>query len=167
MFAFQTDHLRRECSPSAVLFLLWVFASCEDKGLLWTGFVCSAVTAFPVKAAHPAWSSWGTQPSGYSCGQELLIKAGRDEEFWFSANGSATAVWLANGFCLAAQMWPKKEARAGFAWPGMLFQPTSAQMHAYFDYLLASTFRNYHADSSPSTSTQYELDLVLLLVVFI
>lgn len=64
---------------------------------------------------------------------------------WFSAHVNAAAVWLANGFCLVAQMWPEKEASAVFAWPKMLFQPTSAQRHACFAYLLASAFRNHHA----------------------
>lgn len=48
----------------------------------------------------------------------------------------------------------------------MLFQPTSAQMDTYFAYLLASTFRNYHAQISQSAFTQYQLYLVLLLGVF-
>lgn len=85
---------------------------------------------------------------------------------WFSANVNATAVWLANGFCLVAWMWPKKEASAIFAWPRMMFQPTSVQMHTYFAYLLASTFKNNHTKILQSTSTRYELYLVLLLVVF-
>lgn len=85
---------------------------------------------------------------------------------WFSANVNATAVWLANGFCLVAQMWPKKEASAIFAWPRMLFQPTSAQMHTYFACLLASAFRNNRAKISQSTFTRCELYLVLLSVVF-
>lgn len=83
---------------------------------------------------------------------------------WFSANVNATAVWLANGFSLVAWTWPKKEASAIFAW--LMFQPTSAQMHTYFAYLLASTFKNNHAKILQSTSIWYELYLVFLLVVF-
>lgn len=42
---------------------------------------------------------------------------------WFSANVNATVVWLANGFCLVARTWPKKEASAIFVWLGMMFSP--------------------------------------------
>ena len=79
---------------------------------------------------------------------------------WFSANANATAVWLANGFCLVAWTWPKKEASAIFAWLRMMFQPTSAQMHAYFTYFLASTFKNNHTNIFQSTSSRCELYLV-------
>lgn len=85
---------------------------------------------------------------------------------WFSANVNATAVWLANGFCLVAWTCPKKEASAIFAWLRMMFQPTAAQMHTYFACFLAFTFKNNHAKILQSTSTRYELYLVLLLVVF-
>lgn len=71
---------------------------------------------------------------------------------WFSAM-DATAVWLANGFCLVACTWPKKEASAIFVWQRMMFQPTSAQMYTYFAYLLASTFRNNYARNLKFTST--------------
>lgn len=48
----------------------------------------------------------------------------------------------------------------------MMFQPTAAQMHTYFACFLAFTFKNNHAKILQSTSTRYELYLVLLLVVF-
>lgn len=81
------------------------------------------------------------------------VTADQSRKRWgirFSANVSATTVWLANGFFLVTWKWPKKEASAIFAWLEMMFQPTSAQMHTWFSYFLASAFKNNHRNAFQS-----------------
>lgn len=132
-----------------------------------TGLACSCCCWCPCENSRPCMEQVKNTTLCLFLWAVTADQSRKRRGVWFSANVNATAVWLANGFCLVAWMWPKKEASAIFAWLRMMFQPTSAQMHTYFAYSLVSTFKNNYAKILQSTSTWHELYLVLLLVVFI